>query len=147
MEKNVKLSFDFTPEEVKVILSALTLEIDAKSDYSEKASVIKTDMEVWAWRVQREVDGNEIAHLVCTSLDSYTKEMPNGATNTNNYERIANMFNEVSEEIEAGDYLVAQSKLLSLINYLWEHEAEFYNLDRGMERITQYSKKYITFPR
>lgn len=147
MEKNVKLSFDFTPEEVKVILSALTLEIDAKSDYSEKASVIKTDMEVWAWRVQREVEGNEIAHLVCTSLDSYTKEMPNGATNTNNYERIANMFNEVSEEIEAGDYLVAQSKLLSLINYLWEHEAEFYNLDRGMELITQYTKKYITFPR
>lgn len=147
MEKNIKLSFDFTPEEVKVILSALTLEIDAKSDYSEKASVIKTDMEVWAWRVQREVDGNEIAHLVCTSLDSYTKEMPNGATNTDNYERIANMFNEVSEEIENGDYLVAQSKLLSLINYLWEHEAEFYNLDRGMEHITQYSKKYITFPR
>lgn len=147
MEKNIKLSFDFTPEEVKVILSALTLEIDAKSDYSEKASVIKTDMEVWAWRVQREVDGNEIAHLVCTSLDSYTKEMPNGATNTDNYERIANMFNEVSEEIESGDYLVAQSKLLSLINYLWEHEAEFYNLDRGMEHITQYSKKYITFPR
>ncbi len=147
MEKNIKLSFDFTPEEVKVILSALTLEIDAKSDYSEKASVIKTDMEVWAWRVQREVDGNEIAHLVCTSLDSYTKEMPNGATNTDNYERIANMFNEVSEEIESGDYLVAQSKLLSLINYLWEHEAEFYNLDRGMEHIAQYSKKYITFPR
>ena len=147
MEKNVKLSFDFTPEEVKVILSALTLEIDAKSDYSEKASVIKTDMEVWAWRVQREVDGDEIAHLVCTSLDSYTKEMPNGATNTDNYERIANMFNEISEEIEGGDYLVAQSKLLTLINYLWEHEAEFYNLERGMERIAQYTKKYITFPR
>lgn len=29
MEKNTKLSFDFTPDEVKVILSALTLEIDA----------------------------------------------------------------------------------------------------------------------
>lgn len=147
MEKNIKVSFDFDFEEVKVLLSALTLEIEAKGEYSEKASVIKTDMEVWAWRVQREVEGNEIARLVCTSLDSYTKEMPNGATNTDNYEKVAAMFNEVSEEIEGGDYLVAQSKLLTLINYLWEHEGEFYNLNRGMERITQYTKKYITFPR
>ena len=54
MEKNTKLSFDFTPDEVKVILSALTLEIDAQSDYSEKASLIKADMEVWYGRVQRE---------------------------------------------------------------------------------------------
>lgn len=146
MEKNTKLSFDFTPDEVKVILSALTLEIDAQSDYSEKASLIKADMEVWYGRVQIEVDGNEIAHLVCTSLSSYTKEIPNSATNTDNYERIANMFNEISEVIEVGNYLFAQSKLLNLIKYLWEHEAEFYNLDRGMERIIQYTKKYIPLP-
>lgn len=146
MEKNTKLSFDFTPDEVKVILSALTLEIDAQSDYSEKASAIKADMEVWYGRVQREVDGNDIAHLVCTSLSSYTKEMPNGATNTDNYERITNMFNEISEIIEVGNYLFAESKLLNLIKYLWKHEAEFYNLDRGMERIIQYTKKYIPFP-
>ena len=146
MEKNTKLSFDFTPDEVKVILSALTLEIDAQSDYSEKATAIKADMEVWYGRVQREVDGNDIAHLVCTPLSSYTKEMPNGATNTDNYERITNMFNEISEIIEVGNYLFAESKLLNLIKYLWEHEAEFYNLDRGMERIIQYTKKYIPFP-
>lgn len=139
MEKNTKLSFDFTPDEVKVILSALTLEIDAQSDYSEKASLIKADMEVCYKGVQREVDGNDIAHLVCTSLSSYTKEMPNGATNTDNYERIANMFNEISKEIEVGNYLFAEK-------YLWEHEAEFYNLDRGMERIIQYTTKYIPFP-
>ena len=141
--KNAKVSFDFSMEEVKLVIDALNELRVATGE--NKADELKTELQVWTHRVKREWDGDDIAYTLSTSKDSFSSAFPDGAIGTENFEKIANMFNELSEYIELGDYLTAKNQLLKIITEIWENDQKYYNLEEAMKMIIRYKEKYITF--
>ena len=87
---------------------------------------------------EREQHYREVAMLLSTDPDSITEGNPNGFVDTEKYQKIMENFCLIEKYYSEGKEETASDKMLDLINYLYNSNEAFYQVNLAVKTLAGY---------